>query len=320
MPTKSTTTKTTTKEEAPMPTTTKPKPKPQAKSASTTHPLAHFVPDKMYYDSYVPRVLHGDVPDMTVMEEAAKNGMNVLLYGPTGAAKTSFIYAFAALKGLPVVNVACQGGIDYEQLIGGWKPKSTGGFHFVAGELVLAAMHGGVVLLNEVNFMPPKIAAIIYGLLDRRRTIYLPDAVGSDFPTTVTAHPDFFVVADYNPGYAGTRPLNAAFKNRFAVKLPWGYDHDVEATLLNSPVLLEMAEALRTRAEAGDFITPITTNMLIELEAMIYNDSLGYYFAVENFVAAFEYDEQAAVREVFAVNRDRIWQDFGMTIPADDDQ
>jgi MoxR-like ATPase len=276
------------------------------------HPLAQFIPDSYFYDEYIGREING-VEDLVMLASAHRLKHNVLLAGPTGAAKTSFVYAYAAKHEIPVVNVACNGGADIRQLIGGWSPKPDGGYHYVPGDLVLGVMHGAIILLNEVNFMPPKIAAVLYGLLDRRRTIYLPDAAGSDFPTVVKAHDNTLVVADYNPGYEGTRPLNKAFKNRFAFKNNWGYDTDVEGQLLNSATLLEVGEKLRLRVDAGDLVTPVPTNALMEFEDFAWDDDLGYDFAVNNFVAMFEEDEQQVVFEVFEVHKTAIMEELDLS-------
>lgn len=315
LPTKSTSTNQPTKQptnkEATVPTTTgKPKKKTSEPQFDlSNHPLAAFVPGQSYLDSYVGREFDG-ISDMAVLAACHAMRHNVLLEGPTGSAKTSFVYAYAASIGMPVVNVACNGGIDVRQLIGGWQPLPDGTFHFVPGDLVLGVQHGAIILLNEVNFMPPKIAAVIYGLLDRRRTIYLPDAAGSSFPTQIKAHPSTLVCADYNPGYTGTKALNKAFKNRFAFKLIWDYDHAVEEQLMNSAVLLEIVEDLRRRVEAGDLTTPVSTNLALELEDLAYDDRVGLDFAIRNFVSAFEPDERPSVTEVFTINKDRLYADL----------
>lgn len=289
--------------------TTKLPTKKKAESTVSDHPLAHAIPPMYFLDEYISRDI-AEVNDLDLLETAHNLKHNVLLSGPTGSAKTTLVYAYAAKMNMPVVNVACNGGIDVRQLIGGWQPTKDGSFQFVPGDLVIGIQHGAVILLNEVNFMPPKIAAIIYGLLDRRRTIYLPDAAGSDFPTSVKAHARTFIVADNNPGYQGTRPLNKAFKNRFAFKLEWGYEHAVEEQLVGSPTLLSVIEELRKQAEVGDIETPISTNMMMEFEEFAYDENLGLDFAIMNFVSAFEPDERNAVHEVLNLHKARIEEEL----------
>ena len=166
--------------------------------------------------------------------------------------------------------------------------------------------------------MPPKIAACLHGLLDKRRTIDIPEAAGSEYPTEIKAHPDTFVVAAMNPNYAGTRPLNEAFRNRFAIKLDWGYNEDVESELLASASLLEMAGSIRTRADAGE-ISPIPTNILIEFEDICdtfgtaHGAEAGFNFAVDNLLNSYEDEiERRIVVELFEIYKPRILGELGI--------
>ena len=130
------------------------------------------------------------------------------------------------------------------------------------------------------------------------------------------AHPETFVVADFNPGYRGTRPLNEAFENRFAVHLNWDYEDAVESQLVTSASLLEMAVSLRERVLTGELSTAIPTNSLMEFEAMATNGSLGYEFAAHNFTGRFSKLEQPVVSEVLAVYRLRIEIELGLAEPV----
>lgn len=284
-------------------------PNPNKKEANMDQSLSLSIPPSFYLDDYVGREVAG-IPDLDVLAAAHAARHNVLLYGPTGSAKTSLVYAYAVKAGLPVVNVACNGGIDIRQLIGGWTPQPDGSFDFIPGDLVLGVQQGAVILFNEINFLPPKLAAFVFALLDRRRQIFIPDAAGSSTPTMIQASPSTFILADFNPGYEGTRPLNKALRNRFAISLEWGYNHDVEDQLLSSAALLEMAEALRKRVDAGDLDTPIPTNALIEFEQFAWDEALGYDFAVLNFVNRFDDHEKVVIREVLEQYSDRIKTDL----------
>lgn len=269
------------------------------------HPLAHLIPDAMFADTYVGRKI-GKVDDLVVMDKAFEARHNVLIMGPTGSAKTSMVYAFAAKRGLPVVNVPCNGAAEPRQIIGGWTPTPEGGFDFVPGDATLAVEHGGIIYLDEVNMTPAKILAFIHGLLDRRRTLNLPEASGSSYPTMVQAHKDCFVVGACNPGYEGTRPLNAAFKNRFAIKLQFPYDKSVEKKLVESVSLLEAANKLRDAYVNGTLSSTVSTNMLLEFEELILDMELPWEFAVENFAAAFEPQDSATIHDIFKLFAERI--------------
>ena len=290
-----------------------------------THPLVHLIPDDFFIEDYVSRKING-VTDLDLIDEARALKHNVLIEGPTGSAKTSLVFAAAARAKLPVVTVPCNGAAEPRTFIGGWTPQPDGTFDYVPGDLVKIVQHGGIIYLDEVNMLPPKIAAFLHGLLDRRRTITIPEATGSTFPTEVSAHETTQVVAAYNAGYQGTRPLNEAFKNRFSLKVHFPYLREVEEELLGSTALLDFADSLRLRFEVGDITTPISTNMLLEFEEFSHNDALGFDFAIGNFIAAFTIEEQPVVKEVLTLESGNIYrelfgedEDEGEVCPEDSD-
>ena len=274
------------------------------------HPLADLVPQDFFLDDYISRVLPGGISDLDLIDSAREMKHNVLITGPTGSAKTTLVYAAAHRAGLPVVNVPCNGAAEPRQFIGGWTPQPNGDFDFVPGDLVKAVQHGGIIYLDEVNMLPPKIAAFLHGLLDRRRTLTIPEAKGSSFDTQIRAHSDCQVIGALNPSYHGTRPLNQAFRNRFAIKIDFPYLKEVEKELLVSGNLLNFADSLRLRFDVGDLTTPVSTNMLLEFEEFAHNDTLGFDFAVENFIGAFTNEEQAVVREVLVMEGENIRGDL----------
>lgn len=274
----------------------------------SNHPLAHLIPNReLYGEQYISRSIGGHT-DLEILAHAFKERHNVLLYGPTGSAKTSCVYAFGAQNGLPVVNVPCNGAAEPRLFIGGWTPQADGSLDFVAGELLQAVLHGGIIYLDEVNFLPPKISAYIHGLLDKRRVLSVNDAKGSSIPSTIQAHKECFIVAAFNPDYHGTRPLNQAFRNRFKYQLSFPYDNEIESELVNSPSLLELANSLRVSVQTGNITTPISTNLLFELEEV--NEDLGFDFALNNFLNHFPEDEAQVVREVLVTYAEKIYADL----------
>jgi len=299
-----------------MATTSKPKETKVQETAlfGKDHPLAALIPEKDIFgsDNYISREIGGH-SEMEVFELAREERHNVLIYGPTGPGKTSSVYAYAADKGLPVVNVSCNGAAEPSYFIGSWQPTVDGGTDYVAGDVLLAAMHGGIIYLDEVNFLPPKIAAYLHSLLDKRRTISIPNAQGSSIPTLVKAHKDCQIIAAYNPDYEGTRPLNQAFKNRFKFKLEFNYDAEIEYQLVESRELHRLATLLRDRFAIGDISTPISTNLLVEFEE-INESSLGFDFAVTNFLSVFSDDEREVVRELLMVYAKNIWDEINVGV------
>jgi hypothetical protein len=273
------------------------------------HPLQNLVPSADWHEHYVSRDIAG-INDLAVLRSAWKLGHNVLISGPTGSAKTSLTYAYASKHNLPVVNVPCNGAAEPSLFIGRWNRLKDGSYDFVLGELAQAVLHGGVILLDEVNFLKPNIGAYLHGLLDGRRTLNIPEAQGSSAPTSIKAHDDCLIVAALNPNYEGTRPLNKAFKNRFAFKLEFPYLAEVEEQLVQSESLLTLANNLRREVEAGNIETPVSTNLLIETEELALDDELGFDFALTNFLSSFPAEEQQPVREVLVQVAPNIYKEL----------
>lgn len=280
------------------------------------HSMAR-VPDLAVASRYVHREVYG-VKDFDVFDWAFKNDKNVLLYGPTGPGKTTSAVAFAAYKRLPVFMVSGTVSLEASQLFGRYIPDGLGGFVWQDGGVTELVRHGGVLILDEVNFIPSKIATVLFSLLaGTTRSITLLDHKGE----TIVAHPDLFIVATMNPFYAGTQEMNAAFRNRYSIQIEWGYDDKVEKQLVSSKKLLELAGKIRSREAAGDIVTPTPTNALIDFIEVA--GALGLDFAIQNFVARYQEDEAAAVKMVFDSERINLEKDLkivGKTVVVDSDE
>lgn len=279
-----------------MPTATATRKRATKKEEGPQHKLAHLIPPITKADEYVSRMIHG-VRDIDLLRYAKQAQMSTLFVGDTGAGKTSLIQAYAATERLPLVVIECRDGIDPNTFFGQWVPTEDGKFRWVESDLVQVFRYGGVVDLAECNFMRPKISATFHSAL-RDRQVSVLERGGE----VIHLHSDVQFVGDYNDGasYTGTFDLNPAFKNRFALKVPFDYDRGVEGQLVSMPILLEVADKLRERRKDGDIDTPVSTNMLIEFETFAIDISQD--FAVENFIASFNEDEKPAVREVMVLH------------------
>ena len=263
------------------------------------------VPPMRLAERYVHRKVYG-VEDFDIFDRARADGINILIYGPTGPGKTTAVEAWAAARGLRMATVSGNASMESRQLFGGFIPDGEGSYGWIDGPVTDVVRNGGVLLLDEMNFISPKIYTTLYPLTDGRRTITLLDHMGE----TIEAHPDLTVFATMNPDYVGTTPLNFAMRNRFDIQLSWDYDDAVEEKLVDSKSLRVLVKQLRNEAAKGQYDTPISTNMLIEFVDFV--DKLGYDCAVENFIAHFGAEEQASVRLVFQTHQYNIQSDFGI--------
>lgn len=278
-----------------------------AKVASKITMTSALVPGIANYDTYVSREIVKGVSDQDVFSFAMGSGDNVLIYGPTGPGKTSAAMAFAAKNELPFYAIPSNADINPAQLFGKFIPMPDGTIAWTDGPVSSIARTGGVLLWNEINFTPDRIATVMFSMLDKRREITLLDHQGEtirahrpncwcDLPQEECESRWVLIIADMNPEYEGTRPLNKALRNRFAVQLNWDYDDKVEAALVGSSALLRMAKQLREDMSRQGLETPVSTNMLIEFER--FSNTMSYDFAVMMFVNHFNDEERSVVKQV----------------------
>lgn len=255
----------------------------------------NYVPDPKVAERYINREIYG-VKDFVAFDNALRRKDNILLLGDTGAGKTMVAEAYAAARGMNFIAIPCDVSIDPTAFIGKMMPTETAGkFEWVDGPLTHIFRHGGVVAIDELTFATPKMAAMLYSATDRRRHLVLMGHHGE----VVHAHPDTLIIATGNLGsqYRGTNALNAALKNRFKIKVNWGYEAAVENTLITFPTLREVASKLRAMVGV-EIMTPVSTNMLMEFEDFALDEDFGLEFAMGNFVAAFEATEAKSVKEL----------------------
>lgn len=273
---------------------------------------------------YVSRNLYGKT-DFERFDKARALGEDVLIYGPTGPGKTTSVLAWCASRGIPVAQVSGNAALETSNLFGkDIYDHETGGFCWIDGPVTDVVRNGGALILDEFNFISPKIYTSLYSLLDGRRCLLLLDHHGE----VIQAHKDLTIFATMNPEYIGTTPLNFAMRNRFAVQIKWDYDDEVEDKLIKSKTIKLIVKQMRNEAAKGEFETPISTNMAMELERFI--PEFGYEFAVANFIAHFDNDEQDKVhlifqtheynlREEFSLNEKPVVQDQGPETPVADE-
>lgn len=249
-----------------------------------------YIPEASYAKKYVNRKIEG-IKDFDLIDFCLKNQKNLIMRGDTGAGKTMMPMAYAAAHGIAYYSVPCDVSIDPTALFGKLMPTDTiGKFEWADGPVTELVRYGGILNISEINFMPAKIAASLYQLLDHRRSLTLLGHKGE----TIRAHKKLLIVADMNPKYRGTVELNAAFANRFHVKVDWDYDANVENLLIPSPALLGMVRNIR---KLDGIRTPIGTNVMQEFLSVA--STLGYNFAVKNFVGQFDPSERDAVNMAF---------------------
>jgi hypothetical protein len=265
------------------------------------------VPDPKWAKEYVNRKIAGRT-DFDIFDQALADGDNILIEGGAGSGKTISVQSYASARGLRYFNVSNNNGIDPSQLFGRWIPRSDGqGYVWQDGAVTLLVRYGGVLLLNEVNFLPARVSTVLFSLLDYRREIQLLENGGE----VVKAHPNLLIVADMNYGYKGTQELNQAFSDRFNIKLEFPYDRVIENKVVGSKAILNLADQLRDQYDKEEISTPISTRSLVSLVKNAKR--FGTDFAIGSFVNGFNKDERNGIRLACETHKDNIEQDLGLS-------
>jgi len=130
-----------------------------------------------------------------VFKGAFRQGLSVLLKGPTGCGKTRFVEAMAYELDRPLVTVACHDDLTTADLVGRFLLQG-GETVWVDGPLTRAVREGAICYLDEVVEARQDTTVVLHPLADHRRRLPI-DRLG----VTLEAPPGFCLVVSYNPGY-----------------------------------------------------------------------------------------------------------------------
>ena len=190
-----------------------------------------------------------------VFKAAFRQGLAVMLKGPTGCGKTRFVEAMAHDLDRPLVTVSCHDDLTTADLVGRFLLEG-GDTRWVDGPLTRAVRDGAICYLDEVVEARQDTTVVIHPLADHRRQLPI-ERLG----TVLDAAPGFCLVVSYNPGYQSVlKDLKDSTRQRMvAIELDFppadveekvvcheaGVDHDIAAQLV------QLAHAIRRLETAG---------------------------------------------------------------------
>ena len=166
-------------------------------------------------------------------------GRNVMLYGPAGTGKTDFALQLAARTKRPFCLISCDNGTDASTLVGMTVPDANGGVTWQDGQLTRAIQTPGcVICLDEPSVARPGALFVMQNVLANRQ-LYIAEtgrrvhvAKGVLFLATDNTNG---TGGGARRGYTDTNTLNAAFLDRFGMRIRVEYlPEDKEAELLVS--------------------------------------------------------------------------------------
>jgi nitric oxide reductase NorQ protein len=210
-----------------------------------------------------------------VFRAAFRQGLSILLKGPTGCGKTRFVEAMAHDLGRPLVTVACHDDLTTADLVGRFLLQG-GDTTWVDGPLTTAVREGAICYLDEIVEARQDTTVVLHPLGDHRRQLPI-DRLG----VTLEAAAGFCLVVSYNPGYQSVlKDLKDSTRQRMvAIEMDFpppdveekvvaheaGIDHDRAAQLV------QLGQAIR-RLETASLREVASTRLLIAAGRLVAED------------------------------------------------
>jgi nitric oxide reductase NorQ protein len=201
-----------------------------------------------------------------VFRTAFRQGLSVMLKGPTGCGKTRFVEAMAHDLGRPLITVACHDDVTTADLVGRFLLRG-GDTEWVDGPLTRAVRDGAICYLDEVVEARQDTTVVLHPLADHRRQLPI-DRLG----ITLDAAPGFCLVVSYNPGYQSVlKDLKDSTRQRM-IAIELGFPPaDVEEKIVEHETgigqetaaqLVQLGQAIR-RAEGAGLREVASTRVLV---------------------------------------------------------
>lgn len=238
-----------------------------AESATTSNGAAATVAEVAERPYYQP-VGNEDV----VFKAAYRQGLSLVLKGPTGCGKTRFVEAMAYELGRPLITVACHDDLSTADLVGRYLLRGSETV-WVDGPLTRAVREGAICYLDEIVEARQDTTVVLHPLADHRRQLPI-ERLG----ITLDAAPGFGLVVSYNPGYQSVlKDLKDSTRQRM-VAIEFGYPTpDAEAEIVSheaavdrtvAATLVRLGQAIR-RLETGGLREVASTRVLIAAAQLV---------------------------------------------------
>jgi nitric oxide reductase NorQ protein len=236
-----------------------------------------------------------------VFKAAHRQGLSVLIKGPTGCGKTRFIEAMAHDLGRPLITVACHDDLTAADLVGRYLLQG-GETVWVDGPLTRAVREGAICYLDEVVEARQDTTVVLHPLADHRRQLPI-DRLG----VTLDVAPGFMLVVSYNPGYQSVlKDLKDSTRQRMvAIELDYpsveieekivsheaGVGNDVAASLVR------LAQAIRQLDNAG--LREVASSRVLITAGRLVADGLSMRDAARAAIAGPLTDDPAITLGMF---------------------
>jgi nitric oxide reductase NorQ protein len=235
-----------------------------------------------------------------VFKAAYRQGLSVVLKGPTGCGKTRFVEAMAYDLGRRLITVACHDDLTTADLVGRYLLRG-GETEWVDGPLTRAVREGAICYLDEVVEARQDTTVVLHPLADYRRQLPI-ERLG----VTLDAAPGFGLVVSYNPGYQSVlKDLKDSTRQRM-IAIEFGFPaseveeaivtHESDVDLATAAELVRFGQAIR-RLETGGLREVASTRVLIAAGRLVA-EGLPMHAAAEAAIAGPLTDDVAVSRSL----------------------
>ncbi|MCB0355281.1 MAG: AAA family ATPase, partial [Bdellovibrionales bacterium] len=137
----------------------------------------------------------------------------LILEGDAGTGKNVLVDIFSHFTNRETMTFSCNFQTEKEDLTYAFHFDPKKGTYAVDSRLIeMLQTPGSVIVLDEINTLPPGVTKMLNPLLDYRRTLYLPDG------REVKAHDSVVIVGTMNPQhYLGVKALSQEVISRSRV-------------------------------------------------------------------------------------------------------
>ncbi len=213
------------------------------------------------------------------------NRKNIILKGPMGGGKSTAGKKLAEGLGLDFDYL---GQTELPHDVTGYVHPVTNEYHDTA--FVRTFRDGGVFMAEEMDAWSPR-ATLVLNVPLANGYMTLPNG------DKIVRHPDCIIIACANTWgqgataeYVGRNRLDAAFLDRFAIKIDWQYDMDLERAAAGDDEVVDAIQTARYNAEASGIKVAISPRSSIDCADMVRAGFTLYEAMRVNFLAGLDAD------------------------------